>query len=83
MTVIWDERLITRARAADSCGDWGLKVDYADEGLVFLRCWKCDGNVMLLPSAGTMINVDGIITATLGHKVKCHGFNLSGASNDE
>lgn len=76
MTIAWDERLITRERAANLCGEWNLHVDYP-----YLRCSICDGNVMMFPSAGKLFNTDGIIAAVLGHMVKCHNYNLSGVGN--
>ena len=77
MSVVWDERLITRNRAAAMCGTWDLKVDAP-----YLRCAACDGNVTMLPGAGKVINVDGIISLVVGHMVRNHGYSLSGAGLD-
>lgn len=75
--MIWDERLISRARAANMCGTWELKTD-----LPYLRCNQCDGNITMLPSGGRVINVDGLISAVLGHMVKCHDYSLSGSNSE-
>ena len=81
MSVIWDERLITRQRAADMCGTWQLKVDVqsviAPEG-VYLRCGQCDGNVTRLPAPGKIIDIDGLISAVVRHMTMNHGYSLSG-----
>jgi len=82
MTVTWDERLITRARAADMAGTWRIKVDNHEYDVVFLRCAQCDGNIMQLPKSGQLLDTDRIISAVLGHMVKCHGYSLSGAGNE-
>ena len=78
MSVMWDERLISRGRAADMCGKWGLKMDAP-----YLRCETCDGNVTMLPGNGAILNVDTIIGKVLGHMVKCHGYSLSGGGNGD
>ncbi len=77
MTVIWDERLITRARAADACGEWEMYIDSER----YLRCGQCAGNIGLLPSPGKILSADGIISLVLGHMVKCHDYPLSGGGN--
>ena len=78
MQAVWDERLMTRARAADMAGMWELYLDHEQPDITFLRCSTCKGNVTLLPADGKIISVDGMIAAVLGHMVKCHGCSLSG-----
>jgi len=78
--VVWDERLITRERAANMAGTWGLKVD--NRGVtpgVYLRCGQCDGNVMLLPPSGYLVDPDAIISAVVRHMAMNHNYSLSGA----
>ena len=75
--IIWDERLITRQRAADMCGTWDLKIDFP-----YLRCSLCDGNVTKLPSAGMLLNADVLISAVVRHMCMSHDYNLSGVSNE-
>ena len=82
MTVIWDERLITRQRAADMCGTWELKMDY-QETATYLRCAVCDGNVTRLPSDLMALNVDTLISAVVRHMCMSHDYNLSGVSNED
>ena len=74
MTVVWDDRLITRHHAADMAGTWELKMDAP-----YLRCGLCDGNVTMLPGNGKIINVDGIITVVVRHMTMNHGYSLSGS----
>ena len=76
MSVTWDERLISRHRAADMAGVWDLKVDHP-----YLRCGQCDGNVTKLPDAGKLLNMDGLISAVVRHMTMNHGYALSGASD--
>ena len=76
MTVTWDERLITRHKAADMAGIWELKLDHP-----YLRCAQCDGNVTMLPGDGKIINVDGMISAVVRHMTMNHGYSLSGSGN--
>ena len=78
MAVIWDERLITRERAANMCGTWALKVDNSDYDVVFLRCAQCDGNVTRLPASGKIADIDGLISAVVRHMTINHGYSLSG-----
>jgi hypothetical protein len=82
MTAVWNEKLITRARAADLCGTWPVKVDVQDHGTAYLRCLECDGNITLLTSAGTVVSVDGLIAAVLRHLCSSHDYNLSGAGHE-
>ena len=72
-TAVWDDRLISRHRAADLAGTWQLMIDRQ-----YLRCVVCGGNVTMLPVYGKVLNVDGMIAAVLGHMVKCHNYSLSG-----
>jgi hypothetical protein len=74
MTVIWDERLISRHQAADMSGTWELKIDHP-----YLRCGSCDGNVTMFPAAGKILNVDGLISAVVRHMTMNHGYSLSGS----
>lgn len=74
MTIIWDERLITRHHAADMSGTWDLKMD-----LPYIRCAQCDGNVTMLPSDGKLVNIDGFIAAVVRHMAGNHGYSLSGS----
>ena len=74
MTVIWDDRLLTRHHAADMAGTWDLKMDHP-----YLRCAVCDGNVTMLPAAGKIISTDGIIAAVVRHMAGNHGYSLSGS----
>lgn len=80
--IIWDERLITRQRAADLCGTWELKMDY-QQAATYLRCSVCDGNVTRLPSDGMALNVDVLIAAVVRHMCMNHNYNLSGAGNED
>lgn len=73
MTVIWDDKLITRERAANMSGTWELKMDYP-----YLRCGECDGNVTKLPSQGNVLNVDTVIAAVVRHMSCNHEYPLSG-----
>ena len=73
MTAIWDERLITRHRAADRCGTWQLTVDPP-----YLRCKDCGGNVLKLPAPGKIVDIDGLISAVVRHMTVNHGYSLSG-----
>ena len=79
--MIWDERLITRERAANLCGTWELKMDYQD-GNTYLRCGICDGNITRLPSDGMILSVDVLIAAVVRHMAMNHDYNLSGVSNE-
>ena len=81
MTVIWDERLISRSRAADMCGTWALKMDNAEYDVTYLRCSQCDGNVLRLPKTGGLLNADGIISAVVRHMTGSHDYPLSGGGN--
>lgn len=75
---VWDDRLISQAKAAAMTGNWGLKVDYP-----FLRCEQCDMNVLKLPDQGKTVNVDGIMSAVVRHMVMTkHGYVLSGAEQN-
>ena len=76
---VWDERLITRSRAADLCGTWEIKMDYPQPDVSVLRCNICDGMIQRLPDAGKLLTIDGLIGTVLGHMVKSHGYTLSGA----
>ena len=76
MSVTWDERLITRHRAADMAGAWELKLDHP-----YLRCGQCDGNVRMLPADGKTTNVDALIAAVVRHMAMNHGYSLSGSGN--
>lgn len=82
MSVIWDERLITRSRAADMCGTWELTMDY-QESATFLRCAACDGNITRLPSDGMILTADVLIAAVVRHMAMNHNYNLSGVSNED
>jgi hypothetical protein len=73
VTVTWDERLISRARAADLCGTWTIKSDPP-----FLRCGICSGSILRLPDPGFTFTGDTFISAVTGHMVKCHNYSLSG-----
>jgi hypothetical protein len=77
---VWDDRLITRDRAAGLTGEWPVRVQDQDAAGLFLRCGKgtCDGNILRLPDPGMLISVDGMISAVLRHMVMCHGQSLSG-----
>ena len=86
MSVTWDERLITRQRAADMCGTWPLKMDYqtpgtTSGGVAYLRCGQCSGNVIRLPGPGKIVDIDGLISATVRHMTMNHGYSLSGAQD--
>lgn len=73
--VVWDDRLLSRHRAADMSGTWGIKIDYP-----YLRCGQCDMNIMMLPRDGKLISVDGLMSAVVRHMVMSkHGYVLSGA----
>ena len=78
MTAIWNDKLITRGRAADMCGLWDIKLDYP-----YLRCHMCDGNITRLPGDGKLTSIDALIAAVLRHMCSSHGYSLSGAGNDE
>ena len=73
MSVTWDERLISRQRAADMCGTWHLAVDHP-----YLRCADCTGNILKLPAEGKVVDIDGLISATVRHMTMNHGYSLSG-----
>ena len=76
MTATWDERLITRHRAADIAGMWALHISGR-----YLRCSDCSGNITMLAASnevGRVVNIDGMIAAVLGHMVRNHGYSLSG-----
>lgn len=76
---VWNEKLLSRERAANMSGTWGLKMDGQ-----YLRCAQCDGNVTMLPRDGKIINVDGIIAAVVRHMVmSAHGYTLSGGALNE
>lgn len=77
MTVIWDERLITRERAANLCGTWAIKLDYP-----YLRCGICDGNITRLPADGKLFDLDTLISAGVRHMCMNHDYNLSGVGNE-
>lgn len=77
MTVIWNDKLLTRDRAANMCGTWNIKLDYP-----YLRCSDCDMNILRLPENGMIITVDSVISAVVRHMVMTkHGYNLSGDTN--
>ena len=78
-TVTWDERLISRARAADLAGTWETTLDHQGAAGSFLRCVQCRGNVLKLPDPGRLLNVDGVICAVVRHMVMSHNYSLSGA----
>ena len=73
----WDERLITRQRAADLCGTWSLSMDYP-----YLRCGDCTGNITKLPSEGKTLDIDNLIAAVVRHMCMNHDYKLSGAGNE-
>lgn len=73
---VWNPKLITRARAADMCGTWGLTIDGQ-----YLRCAQCDGNVTMLPRDGRILNIDGMISAVVRHMTMNHDYKLSGVPN--
>lgn len=76
MTAVWDDRLITQARAAAMAGSWDLKIDAP-----YLRCAACDGNVTMLPGNGKVITTDQLISLVVGHMVRNHGYSLSGSGH--
>ena len=80
--ITWDERLITRSRAADMSGNWALTMD-CQETATYLRCATCDGNVTRLPSDGQLLNVDVLISAVVRHMCMSHDYKLSGAGNED
>jgi hypothetical protein len=81
--MIWDERLITRQKAADMCGTWPLKV-HTEDGAVFLRCGQCDMGITRLPAEGKLTDIDALIAAAVRHMVmSAHGYVLSGAGNED
>ena len=74
----WNDKLLTRHRAADMAGTWHIKVN-----LPYLRCGQCGMNIMMLPSDGMLIDVDGIISRVVSHMTtSAHGYNLSGARDE-
>jgi len=77
--VTWDERLITRERAANLAGTWELHVDNQEYDINYLRCAQCQGNILQLPRAGRLVTLDGILSATVRHMVMSHNYSLSGA----
>jgi hypothetical protein len=81
-TPVWDDRLISRARAADLCGEWPLVLDIREDAAAYLRCARCDGNVLLLPRPGRQLSVDGLIAAAVRHMTMSHDYSLSGVPND-
>ena len=76
MSVTWDERLISRQRAADMCGTWRLAVDHP-----YLLCADCTGNILKLPAEGKIVDIDGLISAVVRHMTMNHGYSLSGAQD--
>lgn len=77
MPVVWDERLITRHRAADMAGTWELTIDAP-----YLRCAQCFGNVTMLPANGKVITTDAVLGLVVGHMVRNHGYSLSGSGQN-
>ena len=74
MTTTWNEKLITRERAANMCGTWRIKTD-----LPYLRCAECDMNILKLPE---FTDIDKLIAAVVRHMVMTkHGYTLSGDTN--
>ena len=82
MTAVWNDKLITRAQAADMCGSWMITIDNSDYEPVYLRCSICKGNITKLPPAGQPTSVDMIITVVLRHMCSAHDYPLSGARNE-
>ena len=80
--VTWDERLISRERAANLAGMWEATLDHQGEGGSFLRCAQCKGNMLKLPGPGHLLSVDGIISAVVRHMTMTHNYSLSGAPSD-
>ena len=78
-TVTWDERLITRERAANLAGTWEATIDPQHGGGTYLRCAQCKGNMLKLPPAGWVFNFDGILSAVVRHMAMNHNYSLSGA----
>lgn len=77
MKQVWNDKLLSRSRAADMSGDWELKLDYP-----YLRCNLCNMNVLKLPDNDALITVDGIMSATVRHMTTtAHGYTLSGTKN--
>ncbi len=76
--ITWNDKLLSRSRAADMSGGWEIKVDGR-----YFRCAACDMNIMMLPSDGKIINVDGIMSSVVRHMVTtAHGYTLSGARDE-
>jgi len=65
------------------CGTWEVTFDYRSDTTAYLRCGKCKGNITRLPHRGTPASIDSLIGVVLRHMCSSHGYNLSGAGNDE
>jgi hypothetical protein len=71
--ITWDNRLISRHRAADMAGTWQLKTDYP-----FLRCALCDMNIIKL-AEGMITDADQLISSVVRHmSTTAHAYPLSG-----
>lgn len=68
MKAVWDDRLLTRARAFSISAEW--EFCFADDGLV---CTTCERSML---DARGLLTVEGIVTATLRHMVMQHGYSL-------
>ena len=77
--VVWDERLISRERAASMAGTWETTLDRQPNQCSYLRCNQCKGNMLKLPPPGWVFNVDTILSAVVRHMAMHHGYSLSGA----
>jgi hypothetical protein len=80
--IIWDDRLISRAQAADMCGTWQIKIDNADYDINYLRCGICDGNITRLPSSGLITYIDNLMAAVVRHMSMNHDYPLSGRAHE-
>ena len=73
MTTVWDERLITRSRAADIAGPHQVRLDTE-----YIRCAGCDMNILRM-TEGALFSVDDIIASTVRHlATTAHAVPLSG-----
>jgi hypothetical protein len=74
--IAWDDRLLSRHRAADMAGTWQIRLDGE-----FLRCGSCDMNLIRMPS-GSLFTVDDVIASAVRHmSTTAHGYSLSGSAD--
>jgi hypothetical protein len=72
---VWDDRLISRARACALAAEWPLMFSSAP-GVTVMQCGRCTLAVTTIPATVTVTH-DGLVPAVLRHMVMQHGQALN------